>query len=219
MESTDVQIGTYHTRTDFGLTLYDLELGMPEVKTSYKDLPLTNGSIDLSEVVTGRPCYGTRTLRLYFAQEDRSPEAWILLCTQLSSALHGRRMPITFGFDPNYYYMGRIACETDKKSFEVSLYTITATCDPFKYAHAVSDTDISGGSTETIVNAGDNTVCPTLTASAGGMTVSFNSEAVFSIPTADSPTRIPELLLLPGTNTVIVTGNGTLHLQWREEKL
>lgn len=35
MESTDVQIGTYHTRTDFGLTLYDLELGMPEVKTSY----------------------------------------------------------------------------------------------------------------------------------------------------------------------------------------
>lgn len=219
MESTDVQIGTYHTRTDFGLTLYDLELGMPEVKTSCKDLPLANGSIDLSEAVTGRPCYGTRTLRLYFAQEDRSPETWLLLCTQLASALHGRRMPITFGFDPNYYYMGRLACETDKKSFEVSLYTITAACEPYKYAHAVSGTDISGGSTETIVNAGDNTVCPALTASAGGMTVSFNGEAAFSIPTAGSPTRIPELLLLPGTNTVTVTGSGTLHLQWREEKL
>ena len=219
MESTDVQIGTYHTRTDFGLTLYDLELGMPEIKTSYKDLPLANGSIDLSEAVTGQPCYGTRTLRLYFAQEDRSPETWLLLCTQLTSALHGRRMPITFGFDSDHYYMGRVACETDKKSFEVSLYTITATCNPFKYAHTVSGADFLGGSTETIVNAGDNTVCPTLTASAGGMSVSFNGEAAFSIPTAGSPTRIPELLLLPGANTVTVTGSGTLNLQWREEKL
>ena len=56
-----VLIGGNDMHTDFGMILTDLSLEMPEVKTKYQTLPLENGSIDLSEVVTGRPVYGLRT--------------------------------------------------------------------------------------------------------------------------------------------------------------
>ena len=61
-----VLIGGNDMHTDFGMILTDLSLEMPEVKTKYQTLPLENGSIDLSEVVTGRPVYGLRTLKLTF---------------------------------------------------------------------------------------------------------------------------------------------------------
>ena len=61
-----VCIGENDMYTDFGMILTDLSLEMPEVKTKYQELPLENGSIDLSEVVTGCPVYGLRTLKLTF---------------------------------------------------------------------------------------------------------------------------------------------------------
>lgn len=219
--SIGVQIGNHHTWDDFAVEWYDLDIGTPQVKTSYKELPLESGSVDLSEAVTGRPAYGMRTISLYFAKADRSPADWLALCSRMTSAFHGKRVPITFDFDPDYYYLGRVECETDKKSFEVSLYTITATCEPYKYAHALSAAEIISDGTQsgTITNAGDQIVCPVLTATAAGMTVAVNGGAAYSIPAANTGTVIPELLLLPGENTVAVSGTGTLSVSWREGRL
>lgn len=209
-----VQIGNLHSYTDFGIEWFDLDLGMPEIKTHYKELPLESKLIDLTESVTGKPEYGQRPIRMYFGQEDRSPAAWLALTSRIGAAFHGKRLPITFDYDSAYFYLGRIECETKKKSFAASVYTLSAECDPYKYKHALSSASLAAG-TQQIAVSGDMEVCPTFTASAEGMTVAVNGGAARTI-LAIEDFSIPEILLSPGANTVAVTGSGTLLMQWRE---
>ena len=129
-----VLIGENDMYTDFGMILTDLSLEMPEVKTKYQELPLENGSIDLSEVVTGRPVYGLRTLKLTFKRRGASASEWLSVCSQIASAVHGKRLPITLPDDPDHYYLGRIACALGAKEYGAGTFEVTAVCDPYKYA-------------------------------------------------------------------------------------
>lgn len=216
---TGVRIGNYHTWEDFGVEWYDLDLGTPEVKTHVLELPLESGNIDLSETVTGRPCYGSRTIRMYFAQEDYSPTAWIQLCSSMTAAFHGKRLLIAFDFDPDYYYLGRITCDTDKKSFAVSQYIITAVCDPYKYYRDVTERTVTvDGTTDVTLDNMDMIVSPTFTTEAKNITVSCNGEAALSIfPVTDF--NIPEILLLPGANQLKFTGSGVVTIRYQEGTL
>lgn len=209
-----VRIGNLHSYTDFGIEWFNLDLGMPEIKTHYKELPLESKVIDLTESVTGKPEYGQRPIRMYFGQEDRSPAAWLKLTSRIGSAFHGKRLPITFDYDPEYFYLGRIECEPKKKSFAVSIYTLSAECDPYKYRHTLSSASLETGAQQITVS-GDMEVCPTFTASVEGMTVSVNGGAARTVLAIEN-FSIPEILLSPGINTITVKGSGTLLLQWRE---
>lgn len=79
-----VLIGGNDMHTDFGMILTNLSLEMPEVKTKYQTLPLENGSIDLSEVVTGRPVYGLRTLKPTFKRRGASKHRSGFQCARRS---------------------------------------------------------------------------------------------------------------------------------------
>lgn len=208
------KIGDFRT-DDLGLDLYNLSIGAPKIKTSYINLPLESKVLDLSDVVTGRPSYGARTITLYLGKKDRSPRNWIKTATELASKIHGKRLPITLSIDQDYYYLGRIQCSSDKISFMRSTYEITATCDPYKYAQTESIV-LCGAGTTAVLNNGDEIVSPTFTASETGMTVALNGSAAYSIAQVGKAVKIPELLLLPGANNVTVTGTGNVVLTWRE---
>ena len=105
-------IGGYNTLEDWGIDLYDVEIGLPEVKTRFLELPLESGNIDLSEAVTGRPSYGPREIKLFLGKKDKFPFRWAEMITDIARAVHGKRLRIWLSFDPNYYYIGRISCET-----------------------------------------------------------------------------------------------------------
>lgn len=210
-----VLIGENDMYTDFGMILTDLSLEMPEVKTKYQTLPLENGSIDLSEVVTGRPVYGLRTLKLTFKRRGASASEWLSVCSQIASAVHGKRLAITLPDDPDHYYLGRIACTPGAKEYGAGTFEITAVCDPYKYAQTESTASCGAGTTA-VLNSGDEIVSPTFTASETGMTVALNGGAAYSIAQVGKAVKIPELLLLPGANNVTVTGTGNVVLTWRE---
>ena len=210
-----VLIGENDMYTDFGMILTDLSLEMPEIKTKYQELPLENGSIDLSEVVTGRPVYGLRTLKLTFKRRGTSAAEWLDICSQIASAVHGKRLPVTLPDDPNHYYLGRITCAPGVKEYGAGSFEITAVCNPYKYAQTESSAVCSTGTTA-ILNSGDEIVSPTFTASETGMTVALNGGAAYSIAQVGKAVKIPELLLLPGANNVSVIGTGNIILMWRE---
>lgn len=209
-----VKIGEYDLYADFEMILTDLEIEMPEVKTKYLALPLEDGSIDLSEVVTGRPTYGQRSIRMTFKRRGTSAVEWLNVCSQIA-AVHGKRLNITLPDDPDYFYRGRMQCAPGEKEYGAGTYEITATCEPYKYAQQESSKVCSTGKTA-VKNQGDRIVSPTFTASAAGMTVSMNGSAAYSIAQVGKAVNIPELLLLPGENTVTVTGTGGITLRWRE---
>ena len=153
-----VLIGENDMYTDFGMILTDLSLEMPEVKTKYQELPLENGSIDLSEVVTGRPVYGLRTLKLTFKRRGASASEWLSVCSQIASAVHGKRPPITLPDDLDHY-LGRIACAPGAKEYGAGTFEITAVCDP--QIRADRDSFVRRGTTA-VLNSGDEIVSPDL---------------------------------------------------------
>lgn len=209
-------IGDYNTRTDWGMDLYDVDIGMPKIKTHYLDLPLESAVIDVSEAVTGRPSYGTRPLRLYLGKKDKFPHVWAEMTTKVASAIHGRRLPITLSFDPDYYYMGRIECETDKIDYRRSIYPITVTCDPYKYFWRPTQRTVTVDGTATInLENMDMITSPTFTTTASGITVSCNGVAARTIlPGTDI--NIPEILLMPEKNQLTFMGSGTVKIKYQE---
>ena len=159
--------------------------------------------------------YGLRTLKLTFKRRGASASEWLSVCSQIASAVHGKRLPITLPDDPDHYYLGRIACTLGAKEYGAGTFEVTAVCDPYKYAQAESSA-VCGAGTTAVINNGDEIVSPTFTASETGMTVAINGGAAYSIAQVGKAVKIPELLLLPGANNVTVTGTGNVVLTWRE---
>lgn len=62
MAGTGVTFGNYHSYKAWGLKLKEIKIGLPEVKTSYVEVPGMNGSLDLTEATFGGVTYGMRTL-------------------------------------------------------------------------------------------------------------------------------------------------------------
>ena len=209
-------IGEFNTLQDWNARLVSVEIGLPKVKSHFIELPLESTVLDLSETVMGYPAYGTREIALYLGKKDNSPKAWASSVADIAKAIHGKRLLIRLSFDPNYYFMGRISCETEKIDFRRSTYKITAICDPFRYSVDATSQSISVSGTRSItLQNKEMIVSPTFTTSAQGMTVSCNGEETWSIR-AGSDVEIPEILLLPGTNTMTFKGNGTVGIKYRE---
>lgn len=208
-------IGEYNTWKDWGLNLVNFVLGLPSVKKQYVTLPLESVDIDLSESVTGRPSYGTREIKLYLGKKDRAPLHWTKITSQIASAVHGKKLPIAVSFDPDFYYIGRISCETQKISYSRSKYLITATCEPYKYRRYLTEkiVKVEGTKEFTLINM-DMPTSPLFTAE-NEFSISCNNEDTHII-SPGTDVNVPEVLFLPGNNTVTLQGNGNIKIRYQE---
>lgn len=59
MAGTGVTFGNYHSYKAWGLKLKEIKIGLPEVKTSYVEVPGMNGSLDLTEATDHQPAVVT----------------------------------------------------------------------------------------------------------------------------------------------------------------
>lgn len=130
---TGVTFGSTHTST-WGLVLTEAGIGLPEPKTTYLDIPAANGSLDLTEALTGSVYYGTRELTFTFATKDsRSGMTWAELLATVTSAVHGQRLNIVLDDDPDWYYTGRCAVDSFATSGHLRQVVIKATCEPYRH--------------------------------------------------------------------------------------
>lgn len=209
-------IGDYDTWRDWGVELYDVEIGLPELKTHFIELPLESTTIDLSEVVTGRSSYGTRKIKLYLGKKDKAPPMWADTISRIAGAIHGKRLPVILSFDPEFYYIGRFSCETEKISYRRSVYQITATCDTYKYCRKLTErtVDVDGTKEISLLNM-EMVTSPTFTTDATDITASCNGEGARTVfPGTD--VNIPDILLLPGQNLLTLTGSGVVKIKYQE---
>lgn len=128
-----VTFGNYHSWNDWKLVRQSKEIGFPTPKTNVIDIPGTNGSLDLTEALTGTVVYKNRTLKFTFVTtEHLSGKGWADLISTIAAALHGLRLNIVLDDDPDWTYNGR--CTIDEFSTSQALQTITITCDcdPYK---------------------------------------------------------------------------------------
>ena len=132
MAGTGVTFGNYHSYKAWGLKLKEIKIGLPEVKTSYVEVPGMNGSLDLTEATFGGVTYGMRTLKFSFDARNCTYKDWSSLISTIAAAIHGQKLPIMLDTDPNYRYTGRCELNTQKTNEVLAQIVITCTCDPYK---------------------------------------------------------------------------------------
>lgn len=240
LKSYGVTIGDYHTYSDLGLSFQSKEIEMPSIQTKLVKVPLRNGSLDYSEVGTGKVQYSDRTVKITFWVFDKYVN-WAVIRSKIANYLHGQKVKIVFDDDPNYYYYGRLSMSGLKYVQEgVAEVVFTATCDPYKYNITSSAErwlwdpfNFSEDVINQFVDVEVTTTCTVIITA----TQTFNNP-IFTVNSSDGEgmdlhdtrtgetthlddgeTILYDLELNVGINTFIMSGSGTFSINYVGGKL
>ena len=204
----------------------------PSLKRKILDIPGADGSIDLSESLTGYPVYENREGSIEFIVMNGYKE-WYQAYSDIMDYLHGQTMRAILEDDKEYFYEGRFTINEWKSSKDRSQIVIDYSLGPYKWLSRASlddwEWDIFNFYTGIIpANVFKNIpvtesyaahifekglfgrapVCPSFivsTVSGNGMYIRFiNSELGIDITklVQNGTTQIPEFLFLGDTVTV-----------------
>lgn len=227
-----VKFDDYHSIDDWGLITTNIEIGEPEPKTNYVDIPGMNGSLDLTETM-GEITYNNRLITINFTKEETDPlehANGYLFEQKIRHAIHGRKMDIAFDSDKTFYWRGRVrVTEYDMASKGQINITVEVNAEPYKYDVTfdgdrwlwspfdfssgiinVSHYVVNGSLTITLINR-DMLVSPTITSSSR-MTVTFNSKTV---PVNTGTWKMYDIRLQPGENVLTFKGSGTIEISYK----
>ena len=103
-----ITFGERHTWRDWRLVPTSRPVFLPpEVKTTEIDIPGSDGSLDLTESLTGDVKYKNRVGSIEFQVENRSN--WADVYSEIMNYLHGKQMKAILDDVPNFYYLGRFS--------------------------------------------------------------------------------------------------------------
>lgn len=112
----------------------------PTVNYKFVDVPGRDGSLDMSNYLTGAPSYSDRTgnISFYVANENEygaSYGNWATRKSEIATFLDGRKqLKMILEDDPNYYYLGRCYMKDWQPGENFSTVTIEYRVAPYKYA-------------------------------------------------------------------------------------
>lgn len=114
----------------------------PTQKTNYLDIPGADGSLDLSEILTGYPIFNNREGSISFIAMNNNasvmPECSPLkirnLVSVISDHLHGKRMRMILEDDEIHYYEGRFNVEDVSIEEDFNKITIGYNLEPYKWS-------------------------------------------------------------------------------------
>lgn len=238
-----VTFGTKHSYNDWGLLLKSRPtISPPEPKTIYVDIPGADGSIDLTESLTGEVSYKNRTISCEFVvMKDRI--YWSEIYSNILDYLHGKKMKIILDEDPAYYYIGRLNVNEWKSDKKTSSIVVEGNVEPYKYEITSSTEDWIWDSFNfesgiilpklneiTITDSWDlnfqntrKSIIPTFTVistNGEGMTASVsNNKGIVNLTLPDGVTKNPTFILCEGSNTISIRGNGTVTVDFRRARL
>ena len=207
-----IKFGDYHTAADWMLFLADVEISPPEVQTYTVEVPGRDGYLDLTDVITEDVRYYNRTLEATFdvAIVDRST-TWADIVSEIYSRIHGQKLKIILDDDPDWYYYGRVSVDGDSSSGEI---TITADCEPYKYAVSETVYEISKSCTAALVN-GRMKVTPTVTVTNETMITTSESSISLSAGSYD----MTDFALSEGVTEWEIETSGTVTIAYRQGRL
>lgn len=104
----------------------------PPIKEEYVDVPGADGSLDYTEVLTGKPRYGQRTGQWTFLVDNGYFDPFELQ-SELLTYLHGKKHNIVLTDAPNYYYTGRLTCDVNLGTKDYIQVTLKYNLNPYKY--------------------------------------------------------------------------------------
>lgn len=147
-----------HSYDDLNLILSKVDIPPAILKSSYIDVPASDGAIDMTEVhgkhYKNRDCVFTFSVLPTDDFESKK--------TEVSNLLNGGRFKIRLDKDSEYYYDGR--CEVNKYECKKMLRKITVKAKVAPYKYKINQTTVSA-----------NLIAPTTETSSGEQGVVLNS--------------------------------------------
>ena len=129
--SRGILIGDKHTFNDWGLILTSADIGYPMPKTEYIDIPHGDGSIDLTEALTGEVKYSNREGTFEF-DLIANPNERVNIMNEIASYLHGKVHTIVLPDEPDFIYIGRLSINQLKTSYMLNKLVINVISNPYK---------------------------------------------------------------------------------------
>ena len=135
-----ITIGDKNTWDDWHLVPSSRPLfNPPAAKTHFVDIPGGDGSIDLSEALSGKVNYSGRSGSWEFivinsgqVEYDSEYDEWYERYTEIMEYLHGREYRAILDDDPSYYYKGRFSVDQWNSNAGNSTIVINYVVDPYK---------------------------------------------------------------------------------------
>lgn len=107
----------------------------PTQKTNFIDIPGADGSLDVSDSLTGYPVFNDREGSLNFTVlNEYEHYNWAVLYSDIMTHLHGRKMHAILEDDPNWYYDGRFWVDAWTPDSYHSKITIKYRVNPYKWS-------------------------------------------------------------------------------------
>lgn len=220
-----------HYMQDFGMALESKDIGLPSVQTKYVSIPLVDGDLDLTKVLSNKVHYGNRKIRMNFNSVTDYPGKKM---SDVANQLHGQRVHIIFDDDLYYYYDGRLDMSDFKENRKGGEYIIDANCKPFKYTVQSSAEDwlwdpfdfedgyinefkdIVVSTSETISLIADEQLSYASITTNAQVTVTYDGKSVIC---GVGTTTLYDFEFVPGENLITITGNATITITYRGARL
>lgn len=114
----------------------------PAPKTNFIDIPGGDGSLDMSEILTGYPVFSNREGSLSFIamnknasmQPECNPYKFRDLVATIMDHLQGKRMKMYLEDDPNFYYEGRFSIDRYQANINFNEISIKYVLEPYKWS-------------------------------------------------------------------------------------
>ncbi len=223
-----VTIGDRHSYEDWRLILSSQVISPPKPKINLVEIPMRDGSIDLTETLTGDVKYEDRKITLTFSVIDPRRN-WAVKVSDIQNYLHGKRLKIIFDEDKAFYYIGRISVDTWTSNQGIGKLVLSCTVDPFKYDIAASNENwlwdpfdfetgvinemneiTVAGSTKVVLIGRIKGNVPTFVANVA-MSLDFNGQ---TYQLQEGSQKFYDLFLHEGENELTFTGNGTITIEY-----
>ena len=204
----------------------------PDLRSEYAEVPGRDGSLDMTEVLTGYPLYENRTGTLQFFLYDDSVKALTKLNT-IRNYLHGKKHKIVLSDEPEYYYIGRLMMHESHPTTEgeYAVFDLEYNLEPYKYDQASTAGDwlwdpfnfetgvireygnlaVDGSLELTVVGSRKPTV-PKFTVAGGALTLTIGTDE-YELPIG--VTVLPQIVLMDEEYTFEFTGTGTVSVEFR----
>lgn len=127
-----VNFGGKHSYWDWGLILSEAPVvSPPKPKEKLVDVPGADGSLDLTETLTGKVQYEMRDITCKFTMMHPR-ERWPEMYSDILNHLHGKTVEITLDNDQDWAYIGRAKVDKWEPGQAVANLTIKAKVAPYK---------------------------------------------------------------------------------------
>ncbi|MBR5865731.1 MAG: hypothetical protein IKY89_05610 [Alistipes sp.] len=215
--------GVYNTAAELW-TLTAWGLSEAKHQENLVDVPGRQaGPLDLSTALTdGEPVFGARSLSATFESSEGTRLERKYRIDNMINRLAGRQLQITLPDDPDRYLIGRLTVTELYNDLAHCSVKVEATCEPWKYAKALTVIELEATTTEKAVklpNAGRLTVCPTIEIIGEGAGVTLLFGELRTSVLGPGTWTLPDLQVPQDGLELSYRGSGSIKLTYREAVL